>query len=74
MSNMTAREEYKKNYRQQRLAATDGFGERLGQLATGQVASKYDNSHLWAIQQQVAKEVAPQIKRNQIAWANLAQI
>lgn len=62
--------EYKNFNRKQRIDKND-FGYRLGLLMTGQKLPSYDNSHIWLLQQSIANEIAPEIRRRQLAWANL---
>jgi hypothetical protein len=61
------REEYKEKRRQARIQKDD-LGARIGNAING--GTNYDNSSVWKIQQQVAKEIEPQIRANQKAWAN----
>ena len=74
---MTAKEKYKLQNRENRIAARiasgDDFGVRCGQLFRGEVTSTFDNSHLWSLRDQIAKEVEPEIRKRQIAWANSMQ-
>lgn len=56
--------------RQQRIANTDGFGERLGKIMRGESVTTFDNSHIWRLRDTVAVEIAPEIRRRQLAWAN----
>lgn len=64
------KEQYKEMHRQQRLAKTDGFGERLGKLMRGELVSAFDNSHIWRLRDAIAVEIAPEIRRRQLAWMN----
>lgn len=66
---MTAKEKFKQEQRSNRISKND-FGFRLGQLMKGERASNYDNSHIWNLRDQISKEVAPEIRRRQLAWAN----
>jgi len=64
------KEQFKEQQRQQRLAKTDNFGVRLRKLMLGEITSTYDNSHIWALRNQIAMEVYPEIRKRQLAWAN----
>lgn len=64
------KEQFKEKQRQERLAKTNNFGLRLADLMLGKASSNYDNSHIWALRDQIASEVAPAIRKRQIAWAN----
>lgn len=64
------KDQYKEQQRQLRLAKTDGFGERLGKLMRGELLPTFDNSHIWRLRDAIAAEIAPEIRRRQLAWAN----
>lgn len=64
------KEQFKEKHRQLRLANTNNFGLYLAKLMRGEVATEYDNSHIWAFRDRIEQEVAPEIRRRQIAWAN----
>lgn len=64
------KEQFKEQQRQLRLAKTNQFGLLLAKIMRGEVTSNYDNSHIWAMQKQIASEVAPEIRKRQLAWAN----
>lgn len=66
------KEAYKQQHRQQRLAKTDNFGELLGKLMRGEYTPSFDNSHLWQFRDKIAAEIAPEIRRRQLAWAKSA--
>lgn len=64
------KEQFKEKCRQDRLAKTNNFGLRLADLMLGKTSSNYDNSHIWALREQIAAEVAPAIRKRQQAWIN----
>ena len=66
--NMT-KEQFKQQHRQNRIAANDGMGVRIGQIMTGQVLPSFDNSAIWQLRDNIAREIAPEIRRRQLAWA-----
>lgn len=70
---LMTKEQYKAMQRQQRLDRTNNFGEHLGKLMRGEVVVKYDNSAIWNLRNQIAIEIAPEIRRRQLAWANMVQ-
>lgn len=64
------KQQFKEQQRQARLAKTDQFGLRLAKIMLGEITSNYDNSHIWALRNSIAQEVAPEIRKRQLAWAN----
>ena len=69
LTSMT-KEQFKQQQRQKRIEANGGFGLKLAKIMLGEVASKYDNSAIWALRDDIAKEIAPIIRKRQLAWIN----
>ena len=64
--------EFKAKQRDHRIAQNP-IGERIGKLIRGEVVSTFDNSAAWQLRDQIAGEIAPEIRKRQLAWANMAQ-
>ena len=64
------KEQFKEQQRQRRIEANGGFGLRLAKIMLGEITSNYDNSHIWELRNSIAQEVAPEIHKRQLAWAN----
>ena len=64
------KELFKQQYRQQRLVKTDNFGLFVAKLMRGEKTSNFDNSHIWALRDTIEAEVAPEIRKRQLAWIN----
>ena len=62
--------EYKAKQRQHRLNKTDNFGEKLGKLMRGELIPTFNNNHIWNLRNAIAVEIAPEIRRRQLAWVN----
>ena len=62
------KQQFKEQYRQKRIAANGGMGERIGKLMKGEILPTHDNSAIWALRDQIANEVAPEIRKRQLAW------
>ena len=67
---MNAKQQFKEQQRQKRIEANGGFGLKLAKIMLGEVASKYDNSAIWALRNSIAEEIAPIIRKRQLAWNN----
>lgn len=59
------KEAFKKQNRENRIAKNDGFGITLGKIAKGEIECEFDNSAIWSMQQQIARELAPKMKKIQ---------
>jgi hypothetical protein len=64
------KEQFKAKQREERLARTDNFGIRMANLMMGKAVSTFDNSHIWALRDSIAEEIAPVIRKRQLAWIN----
>ena len=64
------KQQFKQKSRQERLAKTNNFGLHLADLMLGKSKSNYDNNHIWALREQIANEIAPEIRKRQQAWIN----
>lgn len=64
------KEQFKEQQRQERLAKTGQFGLQLARIMRGEVITNYDNSHIWTLRDQISREVYPEIRKRQLAWAN----
>lgn len=64
------KEAFKAQYRQSRIAANGGIGVRIGKLMSGEATATFDNSHIWDTRNRIAAEVAPDIRKRQLAWVN----
>lgn len=66
------KQQFKEQQRQKRIAANGGFGLKLAKIMLGEVAwiCKYDNSAIWALRNSIAEEIAPIIRKRQLAWIN----
>jgi hypothetical protein len=64
------KEQFKAKQREARLARTDNFGIRMANLLLGKAVSTFDNSHIWAMRDSIAEEIAPIIRKRQLAWIN----
>jgi hypothetical protein len=64
------KQQFKEQDRQRRIAANDGMGIRIGKLMKGEIVPTYNNSAIWALREQIASEVAPEIRKLQLAWIN----
>lgn len=62
------KEQFKEEQRQRRIAANGGMGVRIGKLMKGEIVPTYNNSAIWALREQIASEVAPEIHKRQLAW------
>ena len=62
------KQEFREQYRLKRIAANGGMGERMGKIMRGEVIPNFDNAHIWALRDQIANEVAPEIRKRQLAW------
>lgn len=62
------KEQFKEEQRQRRIAANGGMGVRIGKLMKGEIVPTYNNSAIWALREQIAGEVAPEIRKRQLAW------
>ena len=63
------REQYKQQQRQQRIEANKGAGVHVGQFMTSGMNSNFDNNAAWSLRDAIAKEILPEIRRRQRAWA-----
>lgn len=64
------KQQFKEQDRQRRIAANDGMGIRIGKLMKGEIVPTYNNSAIWALREQIASEIAPIIRKRQLAWIN----
>ena len=64
------KEQYKEQQRQQRIAKTHQAGLTVANIMLGKVVSNYDNSHIWKLRNSIADEIAPTIRKRQLAGAN----
>jgi hypothetical protein len=62
------KEQFKEQQRQRRIEATDGFGLKLAKIMRGEIVPTHDNSAIWALRNSIAQEVAPEIRKRQLAW------
>lgn len=58
---------FKANHRNARLAANPNNDAWLGDVMSGKRVSTFDNSAVWAMQAKVASEVAPEVRKRQMA-------
>lgn len=68
------KEQFKETYRQQRIAKSREFEERIQRVVSGEATDVFDNSHIWKTREEVRKKVDPIIAANQRAWANATYI
>ena len=64
------KQQFKEKQRQQRIDANGGAGARLGDFMQNP-QSTYDNSGVWTFRNDIAKEILPEIRNRQRAWANM---
>jgi len=67
------KEQYKEQQRQKRIEANSGFGLKLAKIMKGEVTPTFNNSAVWDMQRQIAGEIAPVIRKRQLAWAGDSQ-
>lgn len=67
------KQEFKDMRQKNRIAASEArgsIGPQLGRLYNGAYTPTFDNSSIWALRNTIANEIAPEIRRRQMAWIN----
>jgi hypothetical protein len=62
------KQEFRKHYRQQRIAANGGSGERMGKIMRGELVSNFNNAHIWELRNFIACEIEPIVRVRQLAY------